>query len=111
MRLSEKIRGGREFSYDEESFLIVLESNLHLIKQMDHSTPYEVPPLDALKFQGDLHGYLFSINVPFNLHWITMRASGLDSANAFNRETKVLLIPTVEYIQTLMTIHQTVYSV
>ncbi len=110
MRLSENIRGVREINYDEESFQVTLETNLHLIKLPTHSTVYDVAPLDALKYQGDLHGYLFSINVPYNLHWITMRASGLDSSVDFTKDTRTLIIPTSDYIQTLMTIHQTTYS-
>lgn len=103
--------------YWEEAWHVVLESHLpylmgtatnRALGSQNGIQTYAVDPHDAFRYDGDLWGYLQSINQQPPYWWPIMRASGMYSPNEFNRNVTELIIPSVQFIDSLRTLYQTV---
>jgi hypothetical protein len=103
--------------YWEEEWHVVLESHLPYLTgaktnpsygPQNGIQTYAVDPHDAFRYDGDLWGYLQSINQQPQYWWPIMRASGMYDPNQFNRYTTELIIPSVQFIDSLRTLYQTV---
>lgn len=103
--------------YWEEEWHIVLESHLPYLMGTATSTAlgsstglqvYAVDPHDAFKYDGDLWGYLQSIKQQPQYWWAIMRANGMYAPNEFSRSVSQLIIPSVQFIDNLRTLYQTV---
>lgn len=103
--------------YWEEEWHVVLESHLpFLMGTATNQTlgsaagiqTYAVDPHDAFRYDGDLWGYLQSINQQPQYWWPIMRASGMYSPNEFTRYVTELIIPSVQFIDRLRALYQTV---
>jgi hypothetical protein len=103
--------------YWEEEWHIVLESHLPYLMGTKVSSSlgsqtglqvYAVEPHDAFRYDGDLWGYLQYIQQQPQYWWPIMRANGMYSPNEFNRTYTQLIIPSVQFIDNLRTLYQTV---
>lgn len=93
MKIDSKMINMGPSTYYEKDFLDILESHLVSISSRTDTVIVSVESLDAAVYTGDLYGYLTKLNVPMNLHWVTMRLSGMYNTNQFGPNNVNILIP------------------
>lgn len=80
---------------DDPGFRLALETHRRFFLQQGNYEVHVVDDHKAYKYRHDLQGYLTSVNVPMNLHFVTMRLNGMTSPTEFvYSRFKGLLVPT-----------------
>lgn len=92
--------------YFEVGFMRLIEDHLAFLRVDPNTEEHAVDPNKALVYEGDLYGYLKDNNVPFYLHWITLRLNKLHTPTDF-KNIQVLLIPNPNKIENLMAKYRT----
>ena len=90
-----------------ESFREMLETYVPTLRMSRETQVSKVAPLDALKFQFDLDGYLISAQIPSFMHWIIARVNGMKSSQDFGPATEFLLIPDETELEQIRQIYMT----
>lgn len=90
-------RGRSQSIVDTDKFRSVIEDHLHYIKSNAISEVVETTGRQSEKFSLDFTGLLIELNVPEDMHWVTMRVNGLHSPADYidSEENVVLLKPTI----------------
>lgn len=91
-----------EIFYDE-SFMLVLERNLPLIRETSIKRPVDINV--ALKFKGNLDGLLLTLDIDHDLIWLVMRLNGYRNCYDFNGRMESLLIPSESTVSMLKDRH------
>lgn len=79
----------------DPTFRLTLESHRRFFLQQGNYEVHMVDDHKAYKYRYDLQGYLTSVGIPMNLHFIVMRLNGMTSPTEFNfGDHKGLLVPT-----------------
>lgn len=61
-----------------EGFLREIEFHLEFLKHHPETTVFEIPPVEAQKYEGDFYGLCQEYNIPRDLHQIALRVSGFE---------------------------------
>lgn len=93
--------------YFEPAFRQVMEEHLELIRTAGSPPVLSIPPILALRFQGDYFGLLENLGVPVYLQWITMRVNGLTSPLMADKDITIVNTVDVTFIRRLYTTHRT----
>ena len=98
---------GPEAFYQPE-FRQVLEDHLYGIRT-DETTRVEfLVTGQAYQYEHDFYGLLLQYNVPYHLHWITMRLNELKNPYQSLDTLKVILIPNEQKLFQILSQFQTV---
>lgn len=95
---------GPDIFYDD-SFRLVLEDHLELIKKNKHLETINIIPHLTYKFERDIYGLLNELNYPRNYHWIIMRVNGYHNPSELKSDVTQLLIPNFQQIENLRKVH------
>ena len=79
--------------YFSDQYRIMVESMLELIRASPDTKTIDVDPYLARIYEFDLYRYLLQAGIPYEAHWILMRANDMRSPGEFTRDTKKLLVP------------------
>lgn len=107
MELINHLNVDESSGFYEPAFRQVLEDHLSFIKAAGTVQTLNVPPMVALRYQGDYYGLLNQLKVPTFLHWITMRVNGLISPADTIPDHPVVQTVDLSYIRRLYTTHRT----
>ena len=80
-------------AFYDEKFRAILEDHIAFLKSNVNTKTVRVVGVDAIKYRGDLNGYLTLIKVPHHHHWITMRLNDFTNPNQFDETIQILYIP------------------
>jgi hypothetical protein len=98
------ISAGADIHYDK-AFRDMLESHLEYLREHPKTRTIQVDPQRALVYEGDLFGFFLEARIEMQLHWVSMRVSGLFSPHDFTPETGNLLIPDSGELESLRQAH------
>lgn len=91
-----------DYYYNRSEFRNIIEDHLQILKIKGRKIPLQVTPFQETKYRGDFYGLLHSINIPIELHWITMRINGLHSPMDYQGNIIELIGPDAVYINLLL---------
>lgn len=80
-------------AYYDPAFRAILEDHMQLLRLNAKTTTQEVNGMDALRYAGDLYGYLTYNKLPQFLHWVILRMNDFTTPFAFDETVRSLLIP------------------
>lgn len=100
---------GPVIDYDD-GFRAVLEDHMTYLRNSSSTTPIMVKPGEAYKYEADLFGLLSHLNIPQNLHWVTMRVNDMTSPTHAKADIQTLLIPSETVIGQIRQTHQTTHK-
>lgn len=92
----------------DPAFRRMLETHIPMLRIHGSTDVIDLPPLATYRYRGDLYGYLRIQGVPKDLHWLTMRMSGMDAPTQFDETITQLLIPAGQYIEQIRNAYRTV---
>lgn len=76
-----------------KGFRNVIENHIEYLQEIATSTVVSVELNSMIKYQGDFYGYLNSINVNQDIHWIVMRVNEMHNPIEFGEKFPQVLIP------------------
>lgn len=85
-----------------DSFRVVLESFLPILKDSANTTQIHIDARAAYKYEADFFGLLSEINIPPYLHWLVLRMNNFTSPLDSDTTLNTLLVPnetTIDYIR------------
>lgn len=94
-------------TYYDPKFRRVLEDHLTSLASSSSNKIYTPAPGVCWKHRGDFYGLLEELNIPKELHYITMRMSGLRNHQLFTGEDITLIIPSLTEVERLLRIYST----
>lgn len=74
----------------------------HYLREHESTTLHGVDVNRMRMHIGDLYGYLKTMGVVDELHWVTLLISDINSPTDFGVSTKFLLIPDIRLLQTIL---------
>lgn len=111
IRLTSKMDTSAASVYYDLRFKLMIEQHLEDLINYEGNTYIEVEPIDSDRWEGNLFGYLHSINVPVFQHWIIMRMNKMDSTLGFNSTIQKLILPNVEKLNVLRELYSTIHKI
>lgn len=87
------------------SFRAVLEDHLSYLRTAPGTRIEEVSAHNATVYNFDWIGLLNKINIPVELHWITIRLNGGRSYTDFTEDIRSLYIPDSVEVNKLLQLH------
>jgi len=98
---------GTAIYYDDE-FRSVLEDHMTNLRTSSTTTTLTVDEHAALVvYKYDFYGLLAFYNVPYQLHWITLRMNNMKNRADPIPSSLVLLIPNQRYVDQIRSSHMT----
>jgi hypothetical protein len=88
--------------YYSEAFINSVHANKAVLLDAMGTNTITVDIHDALKFHGDLYGYLRARNIDVNLYPAILVLSNLNSQKDFSENVKLLHIPSITDLATLV---------
>lgn len=79
-------------AYYDADFRNVLEDHMGYLRSHASTRTIVVDPGQAYKYEFDLYGYLLSVGVPANLHWVVLRLNKLTTPMDFTMQLSQLLV-------------------
>jgi hypothetical protein len=92
--------------YFDHDFRNILEDHLTYLK-VTNSRVLNVTEHQNYKWEGDFFGLLDELKIPKEFHYLVMRMNGLQNSAYYKGDISVLLIPDIQEVENLKTIHQT----
>lgn len=80
-------------AYYEPAFRAILEDHMQYLRLHPKTVSTEVIGIDALRYAGDLYGYLTYNKIGQALHWIILRMNNFVNPAEFDERILTLLIP------------------
>lgn len=111
IRLTSKMDTSAADVFYDLRFKLMIEQHLQDLINYEGNSYIEVEPIDFTRWEGNLFGYLHSLNVPVFQHWIIMRMNNMDSTFDFNSTVKKLILPNIEKLNTLRELFTTVHRI
>jgi hypothetical protein len=93
--------------YYTDAFRQVLEDHMAWLRNNQSTQTIQVSAQAVWENEGDLFGFLQTINIPPQLHWVTMRLNNFNSPFQFNRTVTQLLIPSLMVTEQLRSAYLT----
>ena len=95
-------------SHDSESdglnsygFRQFFESYIQNVIKYTSTRPMAMSPVDAVRFKGDLSGWLLTTNTPYDYHWCIARINGYLDPTQYDGTKLVIMIPSTGLIDNL----------
>ena len=88
--------------YYSEAFINTVHANKAVLLKASGTNVLTVDTHDALKFHGDLFGYLRALKIDANLYTAILVLNNFNSQKDFSEATKLLHIPNVTDLATLV---------
>ena len=85
------------------AFRNLIENYLSVLKQIPSTTTIPLTEGQQYQYQGNFYGLLVSLNIPQDLHWITLRLNGLLSPFDFTGDLPNLLVPSKDTLNQELT--------
>lgn len=79
-----------------------LEYFIPLLKQAEDTKTLDITDVLLDRFQFDFTGLMLHLAIPYRLHWISMRMSGLTAVTELDKRTSQVLIPSGETVTRLI---------
>ena len=89
-------------SPNRRRFRDVLEDHIPNILSQTNTSVREVSFVERNKWRGDMFGFLNTKGIDPDLHWITMRINGFLNPNEFPDGKETILVPNIQYINSLL---------
>lgn len=87
------------YGYEDEKWLVFLRDHGNTHKGMiKNAQPHAVDRQEAIRYRGNLFGYLKSIGCSEISHWINMKINGIDHPSEFDERVQLLHIVRDEFI-------------
>ena len=80
-------------SYNTETFYNILEANMSYIKSTGSIQTYPVTAEQVAIYKSDCYSLFNTLHIHPSMHWVTMRASGMNSPYEFNESIPVIVVP------------------
>lgn len=80
-------------AYYDADFRNVLEDHMSFLRKHSSTRTIVVDPGQAYKYEYDLYGYLLSVGIPANLHWVVLRLNKLTTPTDFSLQLSQLMVP------------------
>ena len=93
--------------YYDSQFRIVLEDHMTYLRNLNTTRRIEIDIQNAYKYEGDLFGLLFTLNINPHLHFIVMRLNNMRSPTEYTNEIRSLLIPDETQISRIISAYKT----
>lgn len=92
--------------YYSPEFINILEANIPYLYNLPSTKRIPVPDNHHAVYKGDCFSSFTELSIPANLHWITMRLSGMNSMYEFNNDIQYFVKPDTIVISNLLKLHQ-----
>lgn len=92
--------------YTEESFLVVIENHLDILRNSPNTIRIPIEPALAYRFEYNFYNILRMKSVPYHLHRIVMRMNHRVSEFDSCKDLREILVPSEHEIDTLLSYHQ-----
>ena len=79
--------------YYTDAFRNVLEDHLTYLRTSTTSSVIIITPMEAHRYEMDLHGLLATKNIPRYLHWLIMRMNFMNSPTEVKETLSQMIIP------------------
>lgn len=109
--LYQSLLGDGVLTFYTEEMRTTLEMHIPFLLAGNRSTVVPVDPHMAYQHEYDFNSLLLAINLPYHLHWITMRLNGMFSPSEYTRDMLSIVIPDPAVIEHLKSINTTIYRV
>ena len=103
------VNEGPAIHYDA-AFRIVIEAHLRLLREHPNTSYMDIEPQKAYKYEFDLYGLLYSLNIAPHYHWIVMRVNDLTTPSDFTHEMIRLILPSAGVIDSIRNTHVATYK-
>lgn len=80
-------------TYYSDGFHTVLEDHMTYLRGLSSTSKIAIDPIDVIRYKADFFALLLKLNVKPQLHWVTMRMSGLVSPAFVPEDLVNILIP------------------
>lgn len=109
--LYQRITGDGVLTYYSEEMRTTLEMHIPFLLRDNRSTVVPIDAHTAYQHEYDFNSLLLSLNLPYHLHWITMRLNGLYSPAEYTRDMLSIIVPDAAVIEQLKSVSTTVHRV
>lgn len=92
--------------YNSQSFRESLESMMQYLKTHSTTTVQVMGDYENVRFKGDLAGWLLTLNIRENYHWVVARMNDLSTPSEYDGLSKSFRIPDTTLIDTLLQKHR-----
>lgn len=92
-----------ESNVNSVGFRNLLENHIGLLQKDISTQQITLNPHDEHKWTGDLYGLLIQLSISQDLWWLTLRLNDLHSPIDYQGNLKVLLVPSINTVQVLLT--------
>ena len=76
----------------------------HFLRTEESTTLHAVDINKMRMHIGDLYGYLKTMGIVDELHWVVLLISDLNDPSEFGLSTKLLYIPDIRIVETILTL-------
>jgi hypothetical protein len=93
--------------YYNQNFRVVLEDHMTYLRNHSETISVGVTAAQAFKYEGDLAGLLFQLNIPAYLHWVIMRINKMNSPIELSKDCRYLFTPNPSVVERLRATYST----
>lgn len=79
-----------------------IENHLDFLRNSGKTRLETVELIKLVKFKGDFYGYLNSLQINQDIHWIIMRVNEMHNPNEFDELTPQILLPDISELKFLL---------
>lgn len=97
-------RDGASIYYDEK-FRAVLEDHMTYFRTHATTTLQQLEAHEVNKWRGDLFGFLNTLKIPAQFHWLIMRMNAMSAPTDLDVHVETLLLPSTSEIEKIRSIH------
>jgi len=90
--------------YYDQRFRVILEDHMTFFREHPQTALRQIKFHDAFKFEGDLSGLLYELNIPIELHWLVMRINKFTSPVQNDETLKSILVPERSVVERLRSV-------
>jgi hypothetical protein len=85
----------------DEAFVLLLETHLDYLLGHPATKWVSNEDFNALKYKGDLYGMFRNMQIPLDIHYVTMRLNGYTNSADYKGDTRLFRVPDVSEIEKL----------
>jgi|JI8StandDraft_1071087.scaffolds.fasta_scaffold62370_2 hypothetical protein len=109
--LYDRLKGDGVLTYYTEEMRTTLEMHIPFLLRNNRSTVVPIEPHVAYRHEYDFNSLLLSLNLPYHLHWITMRMNGMFSPSEYTKGMLSIIVPDAAIVEQIKSIQTTVHRV
>lgn len=97
-------------NYTDPEFRAILENYIEYFKYTLMQNPrdaniIDITPVDAAKYRYDFYGLMNYKNIPFPMHWITLRVNGYRNPYDDFKDLRTVMVPAKASIDNILKFH------